>query len=127
MKCRRCGYKWETRKDNPKSCPRCKGRLDYKPHPRIAIGLMAAFLLIVMASGAAQAHEEENFGLGAEVEIEVERATQQQPVIKTDPFLPLYLIISFMLGIVVALLFAAFKMRRVTATNCAQKGGETFG
>lgn len=29
MKCFRCGYNWPTRIDNPKSCPRCKTRLDY--------------------------------------------------------------------------------------------------
>lgn len=91
------------------------------------IGLMAAFLLIVMASSAVPALADENFGVGAEVEIEVERATQQQPVIKADPFLPLYIIMSFMLGVVVALLFASFKMRRVTATTGVQKGGEKLG
>ena len=30
MKCR-CGYKWNPRVPNPKECPRCKGRLDYRP------------------------------------------------------------------------------------------------
>jgi len=29
MKCPRCRYEWESRKDNPKACPRCKSRLDY--------------------------------------------------------------------------------------------------
>jgi len=29
MKCPKCNYEWEERKDDPKSCPRCKGRLDY--------------------------------------------------------------------------------------------------
>lgn len=28
MKCPRCKYEWVTRTDNPKACPRCKGRLD---------------------------------------------------------------------------------------------------
>ncbi len=90
-------------------------------------GLMAAFLLIVMASGAVPALADEDFGVGAEVEIEVERATQQQPVIKTDPYLPLYIIMSFMLGILVTLLFVRFKMRRVTATTGALQGGEKLG
>jgi len=26
--CGRCGYEWESRKKNPKECPRCKARLD---------------------------------------------------------------------------------------------------
>lgn len=90
-------------------------------------GLMAAFLLIVMASGAAQALAEENFGLGADVEIEVERATQQQIAIGTDPYLPLYIIMSFMLGIIITLLFVRLKMRRVTATTGAPHGGEKLG
>ena len=29
MKCVKCGYEWEPRKNDPKSCPRCKARLDY--------------------------------------------------------------------------------------------------
>lgn len=29
MKCPHCDYEWEPRKDKPKSCPRCKRRLDY--------------------------------------------------------------------------------------------------
>jgi len=29
MKCVKCGYEWESRKENPKSCPRCKARLDW--------------------------------------------------------------------------------------------------
>ena len=24
MKCKRCGYEWDSRKENPKQCPRCK-------------------------------------------------------------------------------------------------------
>ena len=28
MRCNKCGYEWEARKDNPKECPRCKTRLD---------------------------------------------------------------------------------------------------
>jgi len=28
-KCYKCDYKWETRTKKPKSCPRCKTRLDY--------------------------------------------------------------------------------------------------
>ena len=27
--CYKCGYEWEIRKEKPKSCPRCKTRLDY--------------------------------------------------------------------------------------------------
>lgn len=91
------------------------------------LGLMVVFLLIVMASSAVPALADENFGVGAEVEIEVEREGQQQPVIKMDPYLPLYIIISFMLGVVVALLFASFKMRRATATTGALHGGEKLG
>ena len=30
MKCEKCGYEWESRKNDPKSCPRCKARLDWK-------------------------------------------------------------------------------------------------
>jgi len=29
MKCKKCGYKWDSIKKNPVSCPRCKTRLDY--------------------------------------------------------------------------------------------------
>ena len=29
MLCDKCDYEWETRVENPKSCPRCKYRLDY--------------------------------------------------------------------------------------------------
>lgn len=28
-KCYKCEYEWETIVDKPKSCPRCKTRLDY--------------------------------------------------------------------------------------------------
>jgi len=28
--CEFCDYRWSSRVDNPKSCPRCKRRLDYK-------------------------------------------------------------------------------------------------
>ena len=28
MKCSKCLYDWISRKQNPKSCPRCKTRLD---------------------------------------------------------------------------------------------------
>jgi len=28
--CSKCGYKWESRIEDPKSCPRCKQRLDTK-------------------------------------------------------------------------------------------------
>lgn len=28
-KCNNCGYEWETRIENPVSCPKCKRRFDY--------------------------------------------------------------------------------------------------
>lgn len=28
--CKKCGYKWESRVDNPKSCPECKARTGLK-------------------------------------------------------------------------------------------------
>lgn len=31
MKYFKCGYTWPARITSPKSCPRCKTRLDYKP------------------------------------------------------------------------------------------------
>jgi|GEM_PF-832063 len=33
MRCPRCGYEWNPRVQNPKECPRCKGRLDFVPGP----------------------------------------------------------------------------------------------
>ena len=30
MECLKCDYNWESRVENPKECPRCKVRLDYK-------------------------------------------------------------------------------------------------
>ncbi len=29
MRCFKCNYDWESRKESPKACPRCKTRLDY--------------------------------------------------------------------------------------------------
>ncbi len=29
MICKHCEYIWESRKENPKACPRCKRRFDY--------------------------------------------------------------------------------------------------
>jgi len=29
MECDYCEYKWESRKEEPKACPRCKHRFDY--------------------------------------------------------------------------------------------------
>lgn len=29
MRCKFCEYDWETRKKEPKACPRCKRRFDY--------------------------------------------------------------------------------------------------
>lgn len=26
-RCKKCGYEWMSRKDNPKTCPECKARL----------------------------------------------------------------------------------------------------
>ena len=31
IKCAKCGYAWEPRKEAPKACPRCKTRLDAPP------------------------------------------------------------------------------------------------
>ena len=28
QKCHKCNYEWKSRKESPKSCPRCKTRLD---------------------------------------------------------------------------------------------------
>lgn len=28
--CWKCGYRWKSMLKNPKACPRCKVRLDYK-------------------------------------------------------------------------------------------------
>lgn len=85
-------------------------------------GLMAILLFIVMLSCITPVLGEENFGMGAEVEVEVERA-EQQTIIMTDPYLPLYIIVSFMVGSIVTLLLVIRKLRRATAT----KGGEKFG
>ena len=30
VQCDKCGYGWIPRKKKPKSCPRCKSRLDWK-------------------------------------------------------------------------------------------------
>ena len=30
MECVKCEYEWESRVKEPKACPRCKTRLDYK-------------------------------------------------------------------------------------------------
>jgi len=30
MECNKCEYEWESRVQNPKACPRCKTRLDFK-------------------------------------------------------------------------------------------------
>lgn len=30
MKCNKCKYEWDSRKEKPKACPRCKTRLDVK-------------------------------------------------------------------------------------------------
>jgi len=30
MKCEHCEYNWKPRVENPKSCPRCKRRFDYR-------------------------------------------------------------------------------------------------
>lgn len=28
--CKKCKYEWDSRKKDPKSCPRCKARMDRK-------------------------------------------------------------------------------------------------
>ncbi|MEM0358480.1 MAG: hypothetical protein QXG22_00495 [Candidatus Hadarchaeales archaeon] len=38
MRCPRCGYEWKPKVPNPKECPRCKVRLDYKPHTTLPQG-----------------------------------------------------------------------------------------
>ena len=89
------------------------------------MGLTTAFLLIIMASGAIPALADENFGVGADVEAEVERATQQPTATEPEP---LYMIvIGFMVGILITLLFAGFLRRRRTATTSALSGGEKLG
>jgi predicted Zn-ribbon and HTH transcriptional regulator len=30
MKCKKCSYEWKSKKENPKACPRCKARLDWR-------------------------------------------------------------------------------------------------
>ncbi len=30
QKCRKCRYEWDSRKRNPKACPKCKSRQDMK-------------------------------------------------------------------------------------------------
>ena len=35
MKCFKCSYEWVSRKPNPKSCPRCKTRLDVEAINRV--------------------------------------------------------------------------------------------
>ena len=33
LKCKRCGYQWEPRKRNPRTCPRCKSHKWNEPKP----------------------------------------------------------------------------------------------
>ena len=40
-KCKQCGYKWDGRKNHPKSCPRCK-RYDWNKRKVTAAGLKRA-------------------------------------------------------------------------------------
>ena len=36
MKCAKCGYEWESRKENPRCCPRCKRHIKYdKPSCKV--------------------------------------------------------------------------------------------
>lgn len=65
----------------------------------------------------------EKFGVGAEVDAEVER-NGAQPV--ATPWI-IYIIPIVISIATVLLLWRKFKTRRVTATNCAQKGGEKLG
>jgi predicted Zn-ribbon and HTH transcriptional regulator len=30
QECTKCGYEWTPRTENPKACPRCKSRMDWK-------------------------------------------------------------------------------------------------
>lgn len=34
LRCPKCGYVWEPRVKQPKSCPECKQRLGWYTHPR---------------------------------------------------------------------------------------------
>ncbi|NVM22259.1 MAG: hypothetical protein HWN68_10830 [Desulfobacterales bacterium] len=63
----------------------------------------------------------EEFGVGAEVEIDVERSGSQPAA---APWIICVILISIP---IVALLMRKYKKRRVTATICAQKGGEMLG
>ena len=92
--------------------------------------LMTVFLLIVMASSAAQALAED-FGLGAEVETEVERA-QQQTMIEAEPYNWLGFLVSFIFGCMITFILMKyckrdFKIKKITATTGAPHGGETLG
>jgi len=95
--------------------------------------LTVAFLLIAMLSHATPALAEENFGLGANVEVKVERALQDQFVIEDEQYLPFYIIISLIAAFGVVLLLVKFlvkfKTRRSTATTekGALNGGEKLG
>jgi len=95
---------------------------------RRKMGLMAAFMLIIVAFGAIPTTADENFGVGADVKIEVDRATDQPTPMpcETDP---IYMIIlGFWVGILITLLFAGiWKWRRRNATPCALPGGEMLG
>lgn len=114
------------------------------------VGLMTAFLLIIIASSAAQALAE-GFGVGAEVEVEVERAEEPPTTMDNNPeefgvgaevdveverngarpvatpwiiyIIPIVISIAAFL-----LLMRKFKTRRATATKgCVLNGGEMLG
>lgn len=96
------------------------------------VGLTVAFLLIAMASSAAQALAEENFGLGADVEIKVERATQQPTTIEPAPYNWLGFLVSFTFGCAITFILMKYckrdiKIKEITATTGAPHGGEKLG
>lgn len=44
MKCDFCGYAWKNRVNDPKSCPRCKRRFDYKDIREVFVRLKKEIL-----------------------------------------------------------------------------------
>lgn len=48
MICTHCEYEWESRKEKPKACPRCKRRFDY---PKIKIGSGKIILRKINSAG----------------------------------------------------------------------------
>jgi primosomal protein N' len=54
MKCHYCSYEWKERIKNPKSCPRCKHRFDYKMAQEVLkkLGKKFGYDLAFINSGA---------------------------------------------------------------------------